>query len=125
MKSPSRILRLRRLHGLHGDMSGKTATSSGAATRLSFRTACFDRLIAANQDAFILLTVLKRHHWGRDFVLSKNMADTFGWGLRRWKPARDVLVRFGIITCIHAGGMGSNDPPIYAWSSTMEWGVNV
>ena len=72
-----------------------------------------------------MLTILKRHHWGRDFVLSKNMADALGWGLRRWKPARDTLVRFGIISCIHAGGMGPNDPPIYAWSDTMEWGVNV
>ena len=36
---PSLILRLRRLLGPPGDMSGKAATSSDAAVRLSFRTA--------------------------------------------------------------------------------------
>jgi len=105
------------------EREGRNLVGRGRAIVISH--GLLDRLIAANQDAFILLTVLKRHHWGRDFVLSKNMADTLGWGLRRWKSARDTLVRFGIISCIHAGGMGPNDPPIYAWSDTVEWGVNV
>jgi Bifunctional DNA primase/polymerase, N-terminal/Primase C terminal 1 (PriCT-1) len=84
-----------------------------------------DRLVTENQDAFILLTMLKRHHWGRDFILSKAMAAIFGWTVPRWYRARDFLVRCGIIACIHEGGMGPHDPPVYAWADSLQWGVNV
>ena len=66
-------------------------------------------------DAFYLMALLKRHHWGHDFVLTKAMALALGWTLPRWRRARDLLVRFSIIACIHEGGMGPNDPPVYAW----------
>ena len=39
-----------------------------------------DRLLAENPDAFLLMTILKRHHWGRDFVLSNAMASSLNWG---------------------------------------------
>jgi hypothetical protein len=70
-------------------------------------------------DAFYLMALLKRHHWGRDFVLTKAMAAALGWTLPRWRRARNLLVRFGIIACIHEGGMGPNDPPVYAWADSL------
>ena len=104
------------------ECEGRNLVGRGRAVVISH--SLIDRLIATNQDAYILLTTLKRHHWGRDFILSKPMAAKVGWTLKRWYSARNVLVRFGIIACIHQGGMGPNDPPVYAWSES-RWGVNV
>ena len=75
-----------------------------------------DRVMAYSPDAFVLLTILKRHHWGRDFVLASAMAASLGWGQLRWRNARNVLVRLAIIACLHEGGLGPNDPPIYGWA---------
>jgi hypothetical protein len=102
---------------------GRNLVGRGRAVVISHKL--IDRLVAEHQDAFILLTSLKRHHWGRDFVLSKRMAAMFSWTLPRWYSARNLLVRFGIIACIHEGGMGPHDPPVYAWADSLQWGVNV
>ena len=67
-------------------------------------------------DAALLYCDLRYYHWGRDFVLSKAMAPAMGWGLPKWKSARNVLVRLGFIRCIHPGGNGRHDPPIYNWA---------
>src|SRR5262249_26540374 len=57
-------------------------------------------------DAVLLYCHLRCHHWGRDFVLSKAMAASMRWGLRKWRGARDALERLGFIRCIHPGGRG-------------------
>ena len=64
-------------------------------------------------DAWCLYGKLRRHHWGRDFALSKPMAESMGWTVPRWKRARDKLVEVGEIICIRPGGRGPKDPPIY------------
>ena len=64
-------------------------------------------------DAWCLYGKLKRHHWGRDFALAKPMAASMDWTLRRWKKARAKLVAVGVIRCIHRGGSGPGDPPLY------------
>ncbi len=66
-------------------------------------------------DAALLYCDLRCHHWGRSFVLTKAMAAAMGWSLLKWKRARDTLVRLGFIRCIHAGGKGPHDPPIFTW----------
>ncbi len=76
----------------------------------------YDVLWQEDRDALALYLHLSRHHWGREFVLTKSMASAMVWGLRRWKDARDTLVRLGIICCIHPGGRGPHDPPIYNWA---------
>ena len=48
------------------------------------------------------------------------MAAALGWGLRRWQAARNVLVRLGIIACLHEGGLGPGDPPIYGWVEVLD-----
>ena len=77
-----------------------------------------DKVMAHSPDAFVLLTVLKRHHWGRDFFLASAMAASLGWGGLRWRKARNVLVRLGLIACLHEGGLGPHDPPIYGWADS-------
>ena len=62
---------------------------------------------------FALLGILRRHHWGREFALSKAFAETLGWSLPTFKAARTVLVARGLIKCIHPGGRGPKDPPIF------------
>jgi hypothetical protein len=86
------------------EQEGRNLVGRGRAVVLSHST--IDRVMAYSPDAFVLLTMLKRHHWGRDFVLAKPMAASMGWTLRRWKSARNLLVRLGLIACIHEGGMG-------------------
>jgi hypothetical protein len=68
-----------------------------------------------HHDAFLLYARLKRHHWSRDFYLPKAMAQSMGWGIPKFKRARDTLVALGYIECIHPGGKGPNDPPVYCW----------
>ena len=98
-------------------IEGRNLVGKGRSVVMSH--ALIDKLVTTNQDAYILLSMLKRHHWGRgSFVLSKAMAAKFGWRITRWYAARDLLVRFGIIACVHEGGMGPHDPPIYAWVGT-------
>jgi hypothetical protein len=104
------------------EREGRNLVGRGRAIVISHNL--LDRVMAKSHDAFILLTVLKRHHWGRDFVLSNAMANALGWGLPRWQRARDLLVRLSVIACILEGGFGPNDPPIYAWADSLGWGVN-
>jgi len=99
------------------ECEGRNLVGRGKAVVISHNT--IDRVMARSPYAFILLTILKRHHWGRDFVLAKPMAAAMGWRLSRWKMARNILVRLGLIACIHEGGMGPSDPPIYAWADSL------
>jgi hypothetical protein len=76
----------------------------------------FDGLGKANPDALLLYLTLERHHGGNDrFALAKAMAASMGWSLARWKVARSALVQAEIIKCVHPGGRGPSDPPIYTW----------
>jgi Bifunctional DNA primase/polymerase, N-terminal/Primase C terminal 1 (PriCT-1) len=95
------------------ETKGTNLVGRGKAVVLSH--SLIDRVMAHSLDAYVLLSILKRHNWGRDFFLASAMAATMGWGQARWRLARDGLVRLGIIACLHEGGMGPNDPPIYGW----------
>jgi hypothetical protein len=76
-----------------------------------------DALASTNSDAVALLVVLTRYHGGNDrFALAKPMAASIGWTIARWKVARSALAVAGVIKCIHPGGRGPKDPPIYGWA---------
>jgi hypothetical protein len=45
-----------------------------------------------DQDAWVLLSLLRRHHWGRDFYLANATGESLGWTLRRFAAARSRLV---------------------------------
>ncbi|MCO5157488.1 MAG: bifunctional DNA primase/polymerase [Aquamicrobium sp.] len=93
------------------EMEGKNWFGHGA--RIVFEADEVDSLAASNPDAFALLTILRRHHWGRDFVLAKAFAESLGWTLPRFKSARAELLERKLIECVHAGGRGPKDPPLY------------
>ena len=97
------------------EQEGRNLAGRGQA--MVTANATFDALIAEGPDAWLLYSHLRRHHWGRDFVLAKAMADAMGWRLRKWKAARDALIRPGLIHCKYPGGRGPHDPPIYSWGS--------
>jgi hypothetical protein len=78
----------------------------------------FDTIGRSDPDALLLLLRLERYHGGNDrFILAKPMAASMGWTIPRWKAARSHLAVAGIIKCIHPGGRGPNDPPIYGWGT--------
>lgn len=85
----------------------------GIGGRVVFAAREVDDLAAQDPHAYALLGLLRRHHWGRDFILAKAYADELGWTLRRFKAARDELLQRNLIVCVHAGGRGPNDPPVY------------
>ena len=75
-----------------------------------------DELAAEDPYAFALFAILRLNHGMRDrFVLAKQMASKLGWTVPRFKAARRSLELAGGIRCVHPGGRGSNDPPVYAW----------
>lgn len=75
-----------------------------------------DQLAAADPRAYALFSLLQRHHWGRDFHLTKSYASALGWAINTFRAARDTLLDRGLIECIHPGGRGPNDPPIYRFT---------
>ena len=78
--------------------------------------AVIDELIGESQDAFVLLTLLQRHHWGRSFVLANAMADQLGWTRKRFAAARSLLQAFGFIQLVMPASFRS--PALYrlgAW----------
>lgn len=71
-------------------------------------------LAASDPKAFALLSILQLNHNGTDdFVVANAMAGTLGWTLRAFTKARASLLESGFIECVHPGGKGPSDPPIY------------
>ena len=78
--------------------------------------ALIDELIAESQDAFVLYTLLKRYHWGRDFAVANAMAAQLGWTRKRLSQARTALLRRGLLRLVRVGGF--RFPPLFrlvAW----------
>lgn len=74
-----------------------------------------DDLASKSSDALTLLMVLRRLHSGRlEFALAKAMAGkTLRWTVPRFRKARQHLENQGYIECLHRGGLGLHDPPIF------------
>jgi hypothetical protein len=75
-----------------------------------------DALISENQDAFVLFSLLQRHHWGRNFVLANVMAEQLGWTRKRLASARALLEARGFIVLVMPASFRS--PALYrlgAW----------
>ena len=73
-----------------------------------------DELIGESQDAFVLLTLLQRHHWGRGFALANVMAEQLGWTRKRFAAARILLQALGFIQLMIPASFRS--PAIYRLS---------
>jgi len=75
-----------------------------------------DELIGESQDAFVLFSLLQRHHWGRNFVLANVMSDQLGWTRKRFASARALLEARGFIVLVMPASFRS--PALYrlgAW----------
>jgi hypothetical protein len=61
-----------------------------------------DRMLAnpADQDAYLLLTLLRRHHWGRDFYFANAAHKLLGWTEKRFAAARKRLLEMGEVIVI-------------------------
>jgi hypothetical protein len=70
-----------------------------------------DELIGENQDAFVLFSLLQRHHWGRNFVLANAMADSLGWTRKRFAAARTLLEGLDLIQLVAPANFRS--PAVY------------
>jgi hypothetical protein len=80
-----------------------------------------DGLLAVNPDAFILLTVLRRHNWGQNFYAANEMAKIMpggGWTRKRLSAARSALVHFGVIECLLYPSK-ENGAAVYRFTSSM------
>ena len=76
-----------------------------------------DELIAEAPDAFLLLAKLRRHNWGRMFIIANAMAETMGWPRKRFAAAKAELERRGKIICGRKGSR-STGAPLYAWGQS-------
>lgn len=75
----------------------------GRGGRVVIPTDQIDKLLKSYPDAFILLTILRRHHWGRSFVCANAMAETMpggGWSRLRFAAARLRLEEVGEIELV-------------------------
>lgn len=77
----------------------------GRGGRVVLDAAEVDGLLNSDPDAFLLLTVLRRHHWRREFVIANAMAETMpcgGWRRQRFTTARRRLIELGTIEEVRA-----------------------
>jgi hypothetical protein len=88
----------------------------GRGRRIIFRHEDIDGLMMENPDAFVLLTTLRRYHWGRPFVVANGMAKRMppqGWTVRRLAKARTTLECKGYIVKLR--GHSHYAPAQYGW----------
>ena len=76
-----------------------------------------DALIGQSQDAFVLFSLLQRHHWGRSLVLANAMADQLGWTRKRFAATRTLLESLGFIRLVAPASFRS--PALYCLAA---WG---
>lgn len=72
----------------------------GRGGRVIFDAEEVDDLLRREPDAFVLLTILRRHHWSREFVVANAMAEAMpkgGWRRHRLAAARQRLLDLGMI----------------------------
>ena len=85
--------------------AGKEARAVLTATELNE--------LGGNSDAALILMKLRAAHGWRDggvFTLANALADALGWGIRRFRAARDFLIERRFMEITHVGGRGPHDP---------------
>ena len=95
---------------------GENWFGTGRIVRLDH--ADIDGLMMEDPDAFLLLTTLRRHHWGREFVVANKMARRMpagGWTRKRFAAARKALETRGYIVQIKRPSRHA--PALYRWAS--------
>ena len=78
------------------ELSGKNQFGRGG--RVQFDAEEVDELVSSDQDALLLLTVLRRHHApGERFLVANAMHETMGWRRQRLTSVRNRLEQRGLI----------------------------
>jgi hypothetical protein len=72
--------------------------------------------------ALALLNIVKRHHWGRDFVLANAMAEGLGWPRRAFVHARNKLTELGQI--VEVKPKGRRTPALYRLNQALPYLVS-
>jgi hypothetical protein len=84
--------------------------------RLSFEVV--DHLLAIDPDAYLLLTLLLRHHEDRDqFFVANAMAESMppdGWAVKRFRASRERLLLEGFIVRVRSAS-SVYGAAVYAW----------
>lgn len=94
--------------------TGDNLFGRGGKTVLA--NARIDQLAAHYPDALLLLTVLKRHHWGRpEFAVANDMHEMLGMTRKRLAAARKYLEEIGELILVQAPGPLTG-PGIYRFS---------
>lgn len=91
----------------------------GGGQRLVLDYADVDGLMSTDPDGFLLLTRLKRHHWGREFAVANAMHETMpggGWRRERFTAARKRLEQMGEIVMIRP--QSGTRPTLYKLKNT-------
>lgn len=89
--------------------------------RVAFSPSLIDNLLDQDPDAFVLLAILKRHHWGRQFVVANAMAEHMpkgGWTRQRLAAARRCLISIGHIIEVRPSS-SFHGPAIYEFGHVM------
>ncbi len=87
----------------------------GRGNRVVLDASEIDGLLNSDPDAFLLLTMLRRHHWRRQFVIANAMAAIMprgGWPRQRFAAARRRLIEAGAIEEIRPASR-HNGPAVY------------
>lgn len=95
------------------ELTGTNWFSRGG--RVVFERSQIDDLLKQDPDAFLLLTILKRHHWNREFYIANAMHETMpggGWPRKRFAAARKRLLEAGEVEETRAAG-GPNRPALF------------
>lgn len=97
---------------------GRNLVGRGRAVVLSdVETAILER----DPDALYLFTMLRREHWGRDFVVAnewRNHLASGAWSLPRFRAARNFLLSSGLIYEVRPATRGVG-PALYRFSSPL------
>lgn len=72
-------------------------------------------ILRGNSDAVYLLVEARINHAVRNdpFAFGTAMAARLGWGMDRFRKARDKLCETGFLRCVHQGGRGKHDPSLF------------
>ena len=87
----------------------------GQEARAQITAAELESLGGHSDAALLLMRLRAAHGWsnGGEFILANATSRTFGWGLEKFRNARDFLADTGFLIRVHPGGDGRHDPPIY------------
>jgi hypothetical protein len=94
------------------DSSGSNCIGSNGRG-VSIAASEVDGLLHTQPDALLLLIELRRHHWGRPFVVANAMHERMGWTVKRFAAARRHLEQVGELVLLRE--RRRHEPALYGF----------